>query len=310
MQQKHKILIADDNEVIRESISEILTEAGYHATAVEDGEKAVIAILEGDFDLIILDYRMPHKNGFEVVSEVRKHPAFTDVPIIILTSDMEKATKLEGLALDIDEFLTKPADKDEILARVKLLIKRSGQRVDINPLTKLPGNPSIQARAERALARGDKFAMIYVDLNNFKAYNDTYSYVAGDKVILETAHILREVVLGQDPDGFVGHIGGDDFVAICTYPAAELIAKKLAMTFKQALKRFYKEEDLKRGHIKAKNRRGEEEEYPLLSLAIGVAHNNLKPLGSYARAVGILNELKHYSKAMGDCYIAIDRRTD
>ena len=170
MEHTAKILLADDSHAIRFLVSEILTNAGFTVIQAEDGQEAVEKTYKENPDLLILDYEMPKKTGFEVVQEVRSHTGYLHTPIIIFTANTEKNTKLEGLGLDIDDYLTKPADEDEIVARVKLLLKRSQQKMDSNPLTHLPGNPSIQACVEREIASQALFAVLYCDLNNFKAF--------------------------------------------------------------------------------------------------------------------------------------------
>ena len=169
MEPTAKILVADDSHAIRFLVSEVLTNAGFSVVQAQDGQDAIDKTYKENPDLLILDYEMPKKTGFEVVQEVRSRTGYLHTPIIIFTAVTDKETKLEGLGLDIDDYLTKPADEDEIVARVKLLLKRNKQKMDSNPLTHLPGNPSIQARVEKEIASGRPFAVLYCDLNNFKS---------------------------------------------------------------------------------------------------------------------------------------------
>lgn len=129
MQQGQKILLADDSAAIRFLVSEVLTKAGFTVIEAENGQEAVEKTYKENPDLLILDYEMPYKTGFEVVKEIRSRTGYLNVPIIIFTAVTDKSTKLEGLNLDIDEYLNKPADEDEIVARVKLLLKRSQQKM-------------------------------------------------------------------------------------------------------------------------------------------------------------------------------------
>ena len=154
------------------------------------------------------------------------------VIIIIFTAVTDKSTKLEGLGLDIDDYLTKPADEDEIVARVKLLLKRSKQKMDCNPLTRLSGNPSIQARVEAEIASGKPFAVLYCDLNNFKSFNDHYGFEAGDRVLKTEADIITRAA-AKHTGTFVGHIGGDDFIVVCPFESAEKIAREITEQLRQ-----------------------------------------------------------------------------
>lgn len=308
-QTTFQILIADDNEIIREGLKEIFTSAGFKVLAAKDGQEAVDLALKNHPDLIMLDYHMPNKTGFEAVSEIRNYPSFTNIPIVILTSDNDKDTKMKAFSLDIDDILTKPADEDEIIARVKLLIKRSIQRIDSNPLTKLPGNPSIQARIEKEIESGRKFAVLYADLNNFKEYNDAYGFKAGDVILLKTADLIVKAATKHDAKAFVGNIGGDDFVIICKFEAAEAVAKDITTEMEKQAPAFYNEADKEKGFIASVNRRGERQNFPLLSISVAIVHNNLKALNSYAEVAFIASELKHYAKSWGGNYVAMDRRS-
>lgn len=308
MEHKAKILLADDSPSIRSLVSEILSDAGFTVVTAEDGQDALDKIYKENPDLLILDYEMPRKTGFEVVQDVRSHTGHLNTPIIIFTAVSDKHTKLEGLQLDIDDYLTKPTDADEVVARVKLLLKRNQQRIDSNPLTRLPGNPSIQARVEKEIASGRKFAVLYCDLNNFKSFNDKYGFALGDKVLLATSHILVEAAK-QDPSSFVGHIGGDDFIIVCAFEQAENIAKQIIEKMEQVSPSFYNEEDRAQGFMQAPNRKGEMETFHFLSIGIGIVHNSLKELTSFAQVSHIGSELKCLAKQHQASYYALDRRS-
>lgn len=309
-EMKFKILVAEDNQIIRESIAESFFKRGYEVLTAPNGKIAVHTALNYHPDVIIMDYHMPVLNGFEAVAEIRKYPSCTNIPIIILTSDEEKDTKLEGLSLDIDEYLTKPADEDEIVARVQLLIKRSMQKIDSNPLTKLPGNPSIQKKIEEVIAKQEKFAVMYLDLNNFKVYNDVYGFKEGDNVIKQTAKLIETVSLNYDFSSFLGHIGGDDFICICKAESAEEIAKQIIMEFNFLAPSFYNETDRQKGFVSAKDRSGDMKDFALLSIAIAIVHNTSRVLSSYGQISAIASELKHYAKSQKGSFAAIDRRGD
>ena len=303
-----KILLADDSHAIRFLVSEILTNAGFMVIQAQDGQEAIEKTYKENPDLLILDYEMPKKTGFEVVKEIRSRTGYLHTPIIIFTAVTDKSTKLEGLGWDIDDYLTKPADEDEIVARVKLLLKRSQQKMDSNPLTHLPGNPSIQARVEREIATGKPFAVLYCDLNNFKSFNDKYGFEAGDRALKTAADIIVQAAK-QDPNAFVGHIGGDDFIAICSFDKAEQIAQEIAKQMDKIAPSFYSPEDQAQGYMVSTNRKGETEQFPFLAMGIGIVHNTKRPLTSFAQVSGIGSELKCLAKQheKGSFYI-LDRR--
>ena len=307
-QTTFEILIADDNKTFCAGMKEIFTKQGYDVITAADGQEAIDLALSKNPDLIMLDYKMPRKNGFEAAQELRSYPSLTNIPIIIFTGNENKDIKMKGLSLDIDDFIMKSVDEDEMVARVKLVIKRNLQRIDVNPLTKLPGNPSIQARIEKEINSGRKFALVYADLNNFKEYNDAYGFKAGDLILLKTAEIIVNAARKFDKEAFIGNIGGDDFVAITGFDAAQSVADEIVSGIQKHAPDFYDEVDRARGAISAVNRKGEKQSFPLLSIAISVVHNNLKPLTSYAQVSYIATELKHYAKSWGGNFIAFDRR--
>lgn len=308
MEHNAKILLADDSHAIRFLVSEILTNAGFTVIEAEDGQEAIDKTYKENPDLLILDYEMPKKTGFDVVREVRSRTGYLHTPIIIFTAVSDKSTKLEGLGLDIDDYLTKPADEDEIVARVKLLLKRNKQKMDCNPLTRLPGNPSIQARVEQDIAAGHPFAVLYCDLNNFKSFNDKYGFEAGDRVLKTESQIIVSAAM-QDPTSFVGHIGGDDFIVVCAFDKAEAIAKEIATKTDAVAPSFYNDEDRTNGYMVSTNRKGETEKFNFLSIGIGIVHNTKKPLTSFAMVSNIGSELKCLAKKHenGSFYV-LDRR--
>ena len=310
MQQSAKILLADDSHAIRFLVSEILTNAGFTVIEAQNGQEAIEKTNKENPDLLILDYDMPQKNGFEVVREVRSRTGYLHTPIIIFTANTEKNTKLEGLGMDIDDYLTKPADEDEIVARVKLLLKRNKQKMDCNPLTRLPGNPSIQTRVEEAIASGRTFAVLYCDLNNFKSFNDKYGFEAGDRVLKQTSEILVQAAR-QDTNSFVGHIGGDDFIIVCDFDKAEPIAREIVQRIDAVASSFYNEEDRQQGFMQAKNRKGELETFNFLAIGIGIVHNTKRALTSFAQVSHIGAELKCLAKQhpKGSYYV-MDRRSE
>ncbi len=302
-----KILLADDSYAIRFLVSDVLSRAGFTVIEAADGQEAIDKTYKENPDLLILDYEMPHKTGFDVVREIRSHTGYLHTPIMIFTANVEKSTKLEGLGLDIDDYLTKPADADEIVARVRLLLKRSKQKMDSNPLTRLPGNPSIQARIERAIENNQPFAVLYCDLNNFKAFNDVYGFEAGDRVLKAVADIIVRAAQKED-NSFVGHIGGDDFIVVCPFDKAETIAREITSHLDFAAPAFYNAQDRARGYILTENRKGELEKFPLLAIGIGIVHNTQKTLTSFAQVSVLGAELKKAAKQHEhSCYL-FDRR--
>jgi diguanylate cyclase (GGDEF)-like protein len=154
------------------------------------------------------------------------------------------------------------------------------------------------------------FAVCYLDLDKFKAYNDKYGFEHGDEVIRETARILiRAVQECGKPDDFIGHIGGDDFVVITTPDAVDRLCKKIIAYFEKATPSFYNDADTKKGYIMAKDRSGKEQKIPLLSISIGAVSNEFRKIEHVVQIGEIGAELKSYAKSLeGSNYVKDQRK--
>ena len=238
---------------------------------------------------------------------LREAPLLENLPVIILSASGNRESKVEGLDLGADDFITKPVNVRELMARIRMILKRTRQGLDANPLTKLPGNLSIESRIERAIAEKRPLAVLYVDLNQFKAYNDVYGYDQGDKVIKTLARVLVDQVRGGGSD-FVGHIGGDDFIILSTPTLMEEVAQKVCTAFDAVVPSFYSEEDRARGSILATDRKGNKLEFPLLSVSVGICHNKDRELKNFAHVAHLGAELKKAAKAKPGSAFVVDRR--
>jgi diguanylate cyclase (GGDEF)-like protein len=309
---KPRVLMADDQTELLYLMKEMIEYAGFEVVTATDGVEAMKAVFETNPDIIVLDYNMPRKNGLEVAQDLKNNPLFAHIPIIIVTAYGEKHAKLKGLGMGIDDYLIKPVDADELVARIRMILKRNKQVLDTNPLSKLPGNPSIQARVEREIAKGGQFAVLYLDLNNFKAYNDIYGFEAGDRILKATANLLVKLTIqNENSEDFIGHIGGDDFIVVTSYERSEELAKRITHAFDEIAPSFYSKEDRERGHIVATDRQGNIRKFPFLSIAIGIVHNTARPLTSFAQVSNIGTELKKGAKASDDkSHYIVDRRKD
>ncbi|MDQ7773417.1 MAG: response regulator [Elusimicrobiales bacterium] len=306
-----RVLFADDQTELLYLMKEMLEQAGFEVITAENGGEAMKAVFENTPDIAVLDYNMPVKDGLAVAEALKENPLFAHIPIIICTAFGEKSTKLRGLSMGIDDYLIKPVDADELIARIRMILKRNKQVLDTNPLSKLPGNPSIQARVEREIQKGSDFAVLYIDLDNFKAFNDSYGFEAGDRVIKTTANLLVKLTIqNENSEDFIGHIGGDDFIVVTTFDKAEPLAKSVIAAFNEIAPSFYSREDRERGCIVSTDRQGNIKKFPFITISIGVVHNRLRPLNSFAQVSNIGTELKKFAKAGSGGNYTIDRRKD
>ncbi|MCI0469576.1 MAG: response regulator, partial [Nitrospirae bacterium] len=168
-----KIIVADDDPDIRDVLSLTLSEENYEVIEAENGEEALKAIHTKSPDLVLLDYQMPILNGREVCRLIKKDILLRHVPIIMVTGKGDIDDKIGGIDAGADDYVVKPFEPKELLARIRMLLRRTSIDLEANPLTRLPGNVSIMTELARRLANKSPFAVCYVDLDKFKAYNDT-----------------------------------------------------------------------------------------------------------------------------------------
>jgi len=308
---KPRVLIADDQTELLFLMKETIEDSGFEVAVASDGKEALQMAFESHPDIAVLDYNMPIKDGLAVAAELKDNPLFAHVPIIILTAYSEKQTKMKGLSMGIDDYLIKPVDTDELIARIRMILKRTKQVLDTNPLSKLPGNPSIQARIEREIAKQSDFAVLYLDLDHFKAYNDAYGFEAGDMVLKTTANLLVKLTMqNENSEDFIGHIGGDDFIIVTSYKRAENLCKVITNSFDEISPSFYNKKDKEAGSIVSTDRQGNIQKFPFVSISIGVIHNKLHPLISFAQISNIGTELKKKAKKEVASSYVFDQRKD
>jgi diguanylate cyclase (GGDEF)-like protein len=170
---------------------------------------------------------------------------------------------------------------------------------------------AIETRIEDSLETGAPLAVLYVDINQFKAYNDAYGYDAGDQVIKAMAQLLL-CLAREDParKDFIGHIGGDDFILLTVPSRMEPLAKDIIRQFDAIVPAFYNEEDRKRGKILSNDRQGRAREFALLSVSIGICHNRFRRLTSYPQISQYGAELKKFAKQQKGSAYVLDRRRD
>lgn len=302
------ILVVDDDPDIARFVEVNLRSAGYEVSVAGDGEEALERATEIRPDLVLLDVMMPRLDGFEVAQRLRKNPQTANTSIIMLTAKALSSDKVTGLQSGADDYIIKPFDPIELLARVKGTLRRAKEMRNLSPLTGLPGNIRIQEEIERQVRESRPFAVLYVDLDNFKTYNDKYGFVRGDRLIQGTARMIQDAVMADDIDGFVGHVGGDDFVAVVMPETAEDVAKTVCERFDTDRPLYYEDDDLDRGFMRMEDRKGVEQDIPLVSVSIGIATTSKRAFAHYGEAVAVATEMKQFAKRDGGSSYAVDRR--
>ena len=269
-----KILVIDDSELIQRLIADILGEEGYEVYSAYSGEEGLEKVARIKPDLIILDIVMSGLTGLEVCRILRADVSNNLTPIIMLTAQVSEDDKLIGLELGADDYIMKPFNNRELISRVRNTLVRIERNRYANPLTGMCGNIEVQSELTYRLANNFEIAVIYCDLDNFKAFNDVYGFPKGDTAIRLTADVIRDAVQNVgNRDDFIGHIGGDDFIIITSWDKYEGICKMIIEDFDNKIVSLYNENDKKNGYIITKNRLGKVRTYPIMTISLAVVTN-------------------------------------
>ncbi|NLH97275.1 MAG: response regulator [Clostridiaceae bacterium] len=308
---KKKILVIDDTELMVRLTTDILTKHGYEVVSANNGVDGIKMVATEKPDLVLLDVVMPGIDGFEVCKLLRKDESNNLIPIIMLTAQGNEEDKLAGLELGADDYITKPFNPRELVSRVRNTLLRIDRNRWANPLTGLPGNLEIQSEINHRIARGMIFSVVYLDVDNFKAYNDVYGFSHGDRAIKLIADILLDNVRAfGTKDDFIGHIGGDDFVVITDPGHVDALCENIIKEFDERVPELYSDVDKRAGFISTVNRRGQVTQYPIMTLSIAVVSNEHRELRNHLEVGEIAAELKKKAKSIvGSVYLK-DKRKD
>jgi len=306
---RETILVADDDEDIVRFVEVNLRLEGFEVHTVSDGEAALHAAYDLSPDLILLDVMMPKVDGFEVCQRLRADNRTKHMSVIMLTAKSLSADKVVGLTAGADDYMIKPFDPIELVARVKSALRRSQEMRGLNPLTRLPGNVEIQDQVARRVGKAEPFAILYIDLDNFKAFNDHYGFLRGDEAIKLLARCASSAIEEKTPpESFLGHIGGDDFILLTSPEAAEDTARYLIRCWDEEILALYDPADAERGFIEVTDRKGQMSDFPLTTVSIGIATNAIRPITTHWEASEIAAEMKQFAKREPTSSFAIDRR--
>lgn len=260
--------------------------------------------------LIIINDDSVNTDCIELCEKIRENEENNIIPIIVLSSREDSEFKMNLAKNYVEYYVAKSMGLQYLYYRIRNIFRLLVVNRTISPLTGLPGNAQIQTELKKRLLRNEKFIVLYLDLDNFKAYNDVYGFLKGDEVIKFTAStILKNINSAVGTEIFVGHIGGDDFVAIIDETMSyEKICQDIISEFDSGIKSFFTEEDLKRGYLKVQNRKGKMEHFPMTSISIGVVVSDQNRFSNVLEIGEVGAQVKHVAKKYkGSCY-AIDRR--
>ncbi|HMK59642.1 MAG TPA: GGDEF domain-containing protein [Dissulfurispiraceae bacterium] len=306
MSQRKTVLIISHDVLLTSIIDKILHET-CNLLFFGDFRASLDFIYNSQPDLLILDLSENLTTNVNILNDLKSDPIFGQIPAVTIFTDNFSIPSWEFLLSD--DYLRRSSLEAELGQRVELCFFRSERLVEINPLTRLPGNITITKQIQERLDKGEIFAVGYADIDFFKPFNDKYGFSRGDEVIKMVGRLIRNIVKEKQPAGsFVGHVGGDDFIFIMGFDLIEATSGRITEYFDKLVPTFYDAADRESGFIASIDREGNKKMFPIMTLSIGIGHTKFRNFSHYSEIGQIASELKHASKAVtGSCYM-MDRR--
>lgn len=304
MSKELRIAVVSANEDITFHLQLRLQSKGYQVLLLPCASGLIGVFYSDPPDILLVDISSANSGCSDIISSIRSDSFFSAIPIIAIVDNFIAESSIEPNHL-IDDMITLPINYTELFCRINLALSRIKRVFDNNPLTRLPGNTSIQRAIEESLKK--ELAVCYIDIDSFKPYNDVYGFAHGDEVIRMLSRIMFNAVRDYG-GGFCGHIGGDDFVCITSLESCEAVSQTIIRHFDQIVQDLFDEDVKKNGYYMAENREGVVQKTDILSVSIAVVPMNSEKLTHSGKVAEIAAELKKKAKMKhGSSYI-IDRR--
>lgn len=302
------IYVIDDKNELTKTLSNLFAELYQYRFINVKAEELQLA-LRNIPSLIIVDEDNTNVDIIDICKTIRDDDDNNITPVAVVSSNIEKEHRIKILETAVQYFIKKPIDEQYLFYTVKNMIDLLYANRKVSPLTGLPGNVQIQAEMKKRLLKQEVFAILYVDIDNFKAYNDVYGFASGDEIIKFTAKVISKYVHNvENSDNFVGHIGGDDFVAIISKTDYDKVCQEIIIAFDNGVEQFYTSEDIQRGYVEIENRRGILEQFPMTTISVAVVEVDSENFKSPLEIGEVGAQVKHRAKSiMGSAYV-INRR--
>lgn len=305
------ILLANDEAHSSEFAEATLRLEGYDVVRTDSGADTLRRVVEVAPDLVLVDMDLGDLDGIEICRRLRSDPATEQVLIVVLVSAALMQRRVAALDAGADDFIMLPFDQTELLARVRATLRRSRLLRDANPLTGMPGNVRVRKELSVRIGRGAPFAMLHVDLDNFKAFNDRYGFSRGDEALRVIGDIVRTCARTHGgPESFVGHLGGDDFVIVVDPGESRAVAQAVIGAWDERVRYLYDERDYELGYIEVADRRRITRRFPIAAVSIGIATNERRTFASPVEVAEVASSMKMVAKREGGSTFAVDRRTE
>ena len=285
-----RVLVVGDDPDVASTLRSVLERAGYEVTTLSDGLEALEWALRERPDAIV---RSDHRTAFTVV--------------ILLTGRGGDADRAYGWDLEPDDYLVKPFDPEDLLARLGARLRRVRNALATS-WALLPSGTMVEQHARTILEQGRGFALLHIDLDEFKAFNGRYGWVRGNHVIGLLARIVESVANDVAAGSFAAHVGGDDFTVVTEPAIAVKFALDVIDRFDRALPELYDDADRKAGFVEVLDRKGRLQRHRLMTVSIGIATTDVRAFAHYGEAAEVAAEMLRLAKRVWRSSFMIDRR--
>ncbi len=304
-----RILVAGSDSMLSMDGKVLLEAKGYKLKACSNLQDALALVLDDPPDFLIAEKGFAAGGDIELIRAVKACLQKANIPIMLVVPGGELEADMDWELYPVDDLLVTPFSPEILLTRIHLSESRMLRVFDNNPLSKLPGNTSILRAIQRVLDLDEGYAVCYVDIDNFKPYNDRYGFSRGDEVILMVARIMVNVVdeVARD-ESFVGHVGGDDYVFIVRQEMVQTVCERILANFELVRNMFLSAEDIKAGEFIGKDRQNRETRFGLLSLSIAAVTTGGNKYKHYGEVSSVASQMKHHVKKLDGSNFLIDRR--
>ena len=306
-----RILVAGSKTLLSPESHVLLDAKGYNVKICVTLNTTLAQVLEDPPDILLLekDFTGSGNGDGELIKAVKACLQKANIPILYVVPVEALFVDMDWLAYPVDDIIEAPFTEELLLVRIRLAEARMLRVFDNNPLSKLPGNTSILQAIQRSLDKEEGYGICYVDIDNFKPYNDRYGFSRGDEIILMVARIIINVVdeLSRK-DSFVGHVGGDDYVFIVRQDTVIGVCEKILANFNLVRNMFLSSEDIAAGEFVGRDRMDRETRFGLLSLSIAVVKTGDNKYHHYGEVSSVASQLKHCVKKLDGSNFLVDRR--
>jgi len=310
MDKIKKILLISSDENLRKVLNFCFDGWGYEVFLQDTPFDDLGYIKRISPDAIVVDVYSASKQHLSICRLLKDDFITAFIPVITLINKRHLREQLLNLKQGVDDYLIKPPDPLDLRVRIEMAIKRAQYSFYTTPLTGLPGGRMIEETLNEKINKNVSFSFGYIDIDNFKYFNDVYGYYKGDRIIMQTAYMLYTTIRDYgNKEDFIGHIGGDDFVFITTIEKSADLSKNFICMFDNIIPFHYSSEDRHRGYIVARDRSRKVRKAPLMSVSIALVNRNRPE--EFKNIVQInekVAEIKHYLKEIAGSKFMADRR--